>query len=60
MTKENNVIYGPVGTASISESTAGKQLYDVLQRHSHLPQAMVSQYFKFYFLFKLKRRPKAM
>nr|BAF96580.1 luciferase homologue [Agrypnus binodulus binodulus] len=41
MSKESNIVYGPVGAAPVLESTAGKQLFDSLKRHGHLPQAII-------------------
>ncbi|KAF2879337.1 hypothetical protein ILUMI_26848 [Ignelater luminosus] len=41
MKKEKNVLYGPEPLYPIEKSTAGKQLYDALLKHSHLPEAMI-------------------
>ncbi|KAF2879338.1 hypothetical protein ILUMI_26849 [Ignelater luminosus] len=41
MKKEKNILYGPEPLYPIEESTAGKQLYDALLKHSHLPEAMI-------------------
>lgn len=42
MEAEKYVLHGPNTIHLLQKSTAGKQLYDALLRHSHLPEAMVS------------------
>ncbi|KAF2899750.1 hypothetical protein ILUMI_02534 [Ignelater luminosus] len=41
MEEEKYVLHGAKTLGSLQKSTAGKQLYDALVRHSHLPEAMI-------------------
>ncbi|KAF2899751.1 hypothetical protein ILUMI_02533 [Ignelater luminosus] len=44
MEEEKFILHGPKTLWTVQKSTAGKQLYDALVRHSHLPEAMIDVY----------------
>lgn len=55
MKEEKNVLYGPEPSYNWEKSTAGKQLYDALLKHSHLPEAMVRFFTNFVQIDKSER-----